>query len=273
MANEAAASEAGCGTEFVLEELLGRHVLLVTLNRPAKLNAVNTEMAIAIRQIVERSEADPEIRAVLLASSGARAFCAGADIATINVETVSEDVKTQAAKGGFAGFVNVPRLKPWIAIVEGLAFGGGCEVCLACDMIVASENASFALPEVKRSFVAGAGGVHRLHQVLPRNIALELIATGNPIDATRAHGWGMVNRLTPPGQALAEARALAEEIAAAAPIAVQYSLAAARATLNTTEEESALIVAHSAAHVRSTEDYREGIRAFLEKRPAVWASR
>ena len=259
-------------SDLVLHQRLGDHVVLVTLNRPAKLNAINQEMTAAIHRIVNVTEAEPQVRVVLLAAAGSRAFCAGADLTQVDPATVAATVAAMDPKGGgYFGFVDAVRNKPWIAVVEGLAYGGGFEICLACDGIVASQNASFALPEVKRSFVAGAGGVRRIHQRLPRNVAFELIMTGEPIDATRAYALGMVNRLTLPGEALAAATQLAGVIAGNAPIAVQQSLAAARDTLVANEEDGRAIVAAASSRVRQTADYREGLSAFLERRPPQWS--
>lgn len=246
---------------------IGDHVALVTLNRPQKRNAINAAVTEALERIVRATEADREIRAVILTSCDDRVFCAGADLATV---ASGGGKAIETADGGFAGLVYAKRLKPWIAAVEGMALAGGCEICLACDMIVASENARFALPEVKRGLVAGGGGVHRLPAVLPRNVALEMIATGEPLDAARAYACGLVNRLTKPGETLAAARALADAIAANAPVAVQQSLVAARRAGGLSEAEARVIVAEAVAKACQSEDYREGPRAFLEKRAPVW---
>ena len=255
---------------LVLEASLGPHIALVTLNRPQKRNAINGEVAAAIEAIVRRTEADPQVRAVILQSSDSRVFCAGADLSEVGGKGAS---RMMTADGGFAGFTDAVRLKPWIAAVEGMAVAGGCEICLACDMIVASEAARFGLPEVKRSLIAGAGGLNRLSRILPRNLALEMIATGDPIDAQRAFAYGMVNRLTAPGGALAAAQVLAEAIAANAPVAVQQALAVARVAWRLADAEAGVLVAKAMATVRLSEDYAEGPRAFLEKRPARWTGR
>ena len=173
-------------------ELLGRHIALVTLDRPEKRNAISPEVASALEAIVRRIEDDPDIRVAILTSSEPRVFCAGADLGAV---ASGKGAGMETPGGGFAGFVYAQRIKPWIAAVEGMALAGGCEICLSCDMIVASQCASFGLPEVKRGLMAGAGGVHRLANILPRNIAAELLATGEPIDGARAHALGLVNRL------------------------------------------------------------------------------
>ena len=255
--------------EPVLFEADG-HVALVTLNRPEKRNAVNPALSAALEAIVRRIEADPDIRVAILSSSHARVFCAGADLAAVSA---GKALGIETAAGGFAGFVYAQRATPWIAAVEGLALGGGCEIALACDMIVASDAAAFGLPEVKRGLLAGAGGVYRIGAVLPRNVANELIATGEPLEAARAYHFGLVNRLVPSGGAVAEAKALAASIAANAPLSVQYSLQAARAAAGLPDGAGRPIAAERFAALRSTADYKEGPRAFVEKRPPVWTGR
>lgn len=254
----------------VLFAMAAPHVAVVTLNRPEKRNAVNAALAVALEAIVLRTEADPDIRAVVLKSSFDAVFCAGADLAAA---AAGQGKGIETAAGGFAGFTYAQRSKPWIAAVEGKALAGGCEIVLACEMIVASQAASFGLPEVQRGMMAGAGGAHRLGTLLPRNIANELLATGDALDAEKAHLWGLVNRLTPPGEAVAAAVALATRIAANAPIAVQFSLAAARASVALPDATGRTIAAERFAALKQTEDFKEGPRAFLEKRAPAWNGR
>lgn len=254
----------------VLAERVAAHVMLVTLNRPQAMNAVNPELAQALGAIVAESEADGDVRAVVLTGAGGRAFCAGADLKAIAAGR-SEALWTAA--GGFAGFVQVARRKPWIAAVDGAALAGGSEIALACDMIVAGEGARFGLPEVTRGLVAGAGGLLRLPRAVPRGVALEMIATGAPIDAVRAAALGLVCRLVPAGQAVAAAVALAEVIAGNAPLAVQESLVLARMALDQTEAEAREATQAARRRIQATEDYKEGPRAFIEKRAPVWKGR
>ncbi|SEO48794.1 enoyl-CoA hydratase-related protein [Trujillonella endophytica] len=258
-------------SEPVRFEVLGEHVALVTLDRPEKRNAVNGAVARLLEDAVRRADADPDVRAVLLVSSHPRVFCAGADLSQIGAGNTEGPMET--VEGGFAGFVRAPRRTPWIAVVEGAALAGGFEIALACDLLVASTAATFALPEVTRGLLATAGGVHRLPRVLPRNVALEMIATGAPLDAARAHAFGLVNRLTEPGAALAAAAELARGIAGNAPVAVQEALSAAKAAAGLPDAEGQALVEAAMARLRGTEDYAEGPRAFLEKRAPRWTGR
>ena len=253
-------------SDVVLFEIVDDHIAVITLNRPRVRNAVNGAVARALEAAVTKVEGTREIRAAILTSSLDTVFCAGADLAAIangQMDFVTE-------RGGFAGFVNAQRKKPWIAAVEGAALAGGCEIVLACDMIVASENARFGLPEVKRGLYAGAAGVYRLPRRLPRNVALEVIATGDPLDAGRAYALGLVNRLTPAGGVRAAAIELAKAIIVNAPVSVEESLRIARLALDYDEAELEARSAEARDIVNSTRDSREGPRAFVEKRPAVW---
>jgi len=263
-------SEEATMPEPVLFEMLSPYIARVTLNRPEKRNAINPAIASALEAIVRRVEDTPDIRVVLLDASEPRVFCAGADLAAIAAGQ-ARDLETPT--GGFAGFVFATRMTPWIAVVEGVAVAGGCEICLACDMIVASESARFGLPEVKRGLMAGAGGVHRIATALPRNIANEILATGDTFDAALAHRFGLVNRLVPAGEALSAARQLAEAIAVNAPLAVQHTLAAARESQGQPDGAGRAFASSRVAVLRRTEDFKEGPRAFVEKREPVWTGR
>jgi enoyl-CoA hydratase/carnithine racemase len=259
----------GVGRE-VLYEVVDGHIAVITLNRPEVRNAVNPELAAAIGWLIKLVEADDDIRVAILTSSNDRVFCAGADLTAISA---GRGAGIATADGGFAGFVDAPKDKPWIAAVKGYALAGGGELCLACDMIVASEDAKFGLPEVKRGLFAGAGGVHRLPRALPRNIALELVATGDPLDAQRAYALGLVNRVVPTDEVLAAALDLARAIAVNAPLSVRESLKVARQASEIPDAQMRKLSGEAAMRVMSTADAREGPLAFLEKRAPRWTGR
>lgn len=254
----------------VLFERVSEHIALVTLNRPEARNAVNGEVARGLEAIVRQTEADDTIWAVVLTGAGGQAFSAGADLKEISS---GNGASLATADGGFAGFVFQKRSKLWIAAVDGFALAGGCEIALTCDMIVASERSQFGLPEVKRGLSAAAGGLFRLPRVLPRAVALEMIATGDPITAQRAHHFGMVNHVVPAGQAKDAALKIAATVCANAPISVRESLGVARQAFD--HDETALFRISREAQTRlyATEDFKEGPRAFVEKRPPRWTGR
>jgi enoyl-CoA hydratase len=176
-------------------------------------------------------------------------------------------------EGGFAGFIHVKRRKPWIAAVRGLAVGGGCELCLACDMIVASEDATFGLPETQRGLLATAGGTTQLPRAIPRNIAIEMIITGETIGAARAYELGLVNRVVPAAELLTTAQAIADRIARNAPLAVQEALHLVRMSEWHCDDEVRAQVQNALTRLARTEDFKEGPRAFVEKRPPIWSGR
>lgn len=246
------------------------HVALVTINRPEARNAINVAVKDGIARALEDSESNDDIWCVVLTGAGGKAFCAGADLKEV---AAGRALSLRTEQGGFAGFTHYPRQKPWIAAVEGFALGGGCEIALACDLIVATEQTVFGLPETRRALIAGAGGAYRLPRALPRHIALELIATGAELPAQRAHHFGMVNRLTEAGKALEGALQLAAAVSVCAPVAVRESLKVARATYDLNEAALRELTMESLKRNWQTEDYKEGPRAFLEKRPSKWVGR
>lgn len=251
----------------LLTERIGKHVLKVTINRPEKRNAVNGAVASGIDEAVKLSESTSDIRVVVIASTGDKSFCAGADLS----EVVAGRAGELATKdGGFAGLIEAKRLKPWIAAVDAPALGGGAEICLACEMVVASSRAVFGLPEVKRGVAAGAGGMVRLPRQIPEAVAFEMLATGDSISAERAYALGMINKVVAEGQAVDAALAMATSIAENAPISVQQSLKVAKRAFDLDEAELFDEMYASIAIVKKTADFKEGPRAFLEKRKPVW---
>jgi enoyl-CoA hydratase len=244
-------------------------VALITINRPEARNAINGAVAAGLQEAVERLEADPELWVGVIAGHGP-AFSAGADLKEI---AAGRAASLATERGGFAGITRLPRSKPLIAAVDGPALAGGCEIVLTCDLVVASTAATFGIPEVKRSLIAGAGGLFRLARTLPRNVALELAITGDPISAERAYTLGLVNELCEPGTAVDAALALASRVAVNAPVAVQLSRAIVLDGTLASDEEAWRMTDAATRQVMETEDFTEGPRAFIEKREPVWAGR
>jgi enoyl-CoA hydratase len=242
---------------------------VVTINRPEARNAVNGDVANGIEEAIDRIEADDSTWVGIL-TGVPPVFCAGADLKEINSGNAGG---LATAKGGFAGIVQRERTKPIIAAVDGPALAGGTEIVLSCDLVVASTTATFGIPEVKRSLVAGAGGLFRLGRKIPLNIAMELTLTGDPIDATRAHQFGLVNRLVESGEALTAAIALAEQICANAPVAVRESRKIVLEATNAPDDVGWKMSAHGMGVAMQSEDFSEGLTAFIEKRPPVWKGR
>jgi enoyl-CoA hydratase len=246
------------------------HVAVLTINRPEARNAVNGDVASGLEAAVDRVEEADDVWVAVLTGAGTT-FSAGADLKAI---AAGQAASLQTQRGGFAGFVRRDRTKPFIAAVDGPALAGGCEIVLACDLVVASTNARFGLPEVKRSLAAAAGGLFRLPQVLPPRVAMELVLTGEPIEADRAHQLGMVNRLVDPGKAVDAAVELAEVICANAPLAVRESRKVVLASLAFADEDTLWTMSGRAmATLMQTEDFAEGPRAFIEKRAPEWKGR
>jgi enoyl-CoA hydratase len=247
---------------------------LITLNRPDARNAINGDVARGVEAAIDQLEADDSVWVgILTANTEGQerpVFCAGADLKAINSGQAA-DLNTK--RGGFAGFVYRERRKPIIVAVDGLATAGGCEIVLAADLVIATTRSSFGLAEVKRNLIAGAGGLFRLPRAIGQAAAMEAILTGEPIPAERAYHLGLISRLVEPGQALDEARRLATQISASAPLAVyasrQVVLAAAY------EDDSTLksLTNKLFAEVMSSEDTKEGLTAFIEKRPPNWSGR
>ena len=245
-------------------ETKGR-IALITLNRPEARNAVNHEVAAGIEEAIDQFEEDNDLWTGILCGNGP-VFSAGADLKAISAGELNLATK----RGGFGGIVARERTKPLIAAVDGPALAGGTELALACDLIVASTVARFGLPEVKRSLIASAGGLVRLPRVLPKNIAMQMALTGEPISAEQAHLYGMVNVLTKEGEALDKAILLAEQINKNAPLAVRATRRSLIESLVLSDYDGMKFAIEETAALTSTEDYKEGPLAFIEKRDPIW---
>jgi enoyl-CoA hydratase len=250
----------------VLSERRGR-VQLITINRPDQRNAVNVAVAAGIAAALDQLDQDPTLSVGVITGAG-KGFCAGMDLKAFVAGERPYD-----GDRGFAGIVQRPPAKPLIAAVEGFALAGGLEIALACDLIVASRGARLGVPEVKRSLVAAGGALQRLPRSLPRNLAMELALTGDPIDAERGHELGLVNCLSEPGEALASALELAETIAANGPLALAATKRILVESADWPDGEFFERQAEIVAPVMSSEDAREGATAFAEKRAPVWKGR
>ncbi len=247
----------------VLTEAHGR-VLVIRLDRDEKRNAMDHAMTLGLDAAMNRLEDEDQWWCGVLTGNG-RAFSAGSDLA--------DHARNSTERGGPYGVVRRERRKPLIAAVDGLAYGGGFEMVLACDLVVASRRARFALPEVKRGLLALYGGVFRGARALPLNLAREMALTGDPIDAERAHALGLVNRLCDDGAALELALEMAERICANSPVAVRESLHVINHSIETSDALAWKLSTEAAARVRASADSREGVDAFLGKRPPRWTGR
>lgn len=246
------------------------NVAILTIDRPEARNAVNGEVARGMEEAIDQLEADESIWIGVLTGNGP-VFSAGADLKAISAGQAAD---LQTERGGFGGIVIRERTKPIIAAVDGPALAGGTEMVLACDLVVASTEARFGIPEVKRSLVAAAGGLFRLPRKLPFNVAMELALTGDPISAERAHHFGLVNRLVEPGKALEAALELAEAICVNAPLAVRESRRLVLESITVTDDAEGVRQSGAALMgLASTEDFAEGPLAFIEKRDPVWKGR
>ncbi len=239
-------------------------VLVVTINRPHARNAINTLTAQAIGAAMDRLDDDPSLVTGVITGAGGT-FCAGMDL-----KAFLAGERPSIPGRGFAGIVEQPPAKPVIAAVEGYALAGGFEIALACDLIVAADNASFGLPEVKRGLVAAGGGLMRLPRRVPPGLAMEWALTGDLVEAPRAHAVGLVNRLTAPGSALEIALRLARTIAANGPLAVRATKRILVEAPEWPQERMFDLQREISEPVRASEDAREGASAFTEKRAPQW---
>ncbi len=239
-------------------------IAVITINRPEARNAVNGEVARGIAAAIDEFDADKAVSVLVLTGAGGT-FCAGMDLKGF----LAGDAPV-AADRGFGGMVQRPPAKPVVAAVEGYALAGGFELALACDLVVASEQAKFGLPEVRRGLVAGAGGLLRLPRQIPYHVAMEIALTGEHYTAARLHQAGLVNEIVPAGEALAAARDLAGRIAQGGPLALA---ATKKIIVESADWDSASAFARQGeiiGPVFTSADAREGAMAFAEKRAPNW---
>ena len=246
-------------------------VAIITLNRPEARNAVNGDVASGLEAAIDKLEADSNVWIGVLAANTAGqerpVFCAGADLKAINS---GQAAGLNTERGGFGGFVYRDRKKPVIAAVDGLATAGGCELVLACDMLVASTRSAFGLAEATRNLIAGAGWLFRLPRAIGRAAAMEAILTGEPFSAQRAYELGMVNKLVEPNASLDAAIDLALRVGKAAPLAVWASRKIVLASETESDQNLIDMTNKEFAAVLASEDTKEGLTAFIEKRPPNW---
>ena len=249
----------GNGESAVLTERRGR-VLVITLNRPEAMNAINGALSEGLWSAVQELDSDSGLTAGVVTGAG-KGFCSGMDLKAFSR---GEDI------GPMLEFVRNGAAKPLVGAIEGFALAGGLELALSCDLLVAARGAKLGIPEVGVGLFAAGAGLFRLPGRVGYGTAMEMAITGDPITAEQAADYGLVSRLTEPGDALGEALALAERIARNAPLAVAASKQVVRATQGATEEELWKIQRPHMATVWKSNDAKEGPRAFAEKRPPEW---
>ncbi len=247
-------------------------IAYVTINRPEKLNALNRTVMEELRACFESIENDAEARAVILTGAGEKAFVAGADISELAALTPAQG--KEMCLFGQRILDSIENLgKPAIAAVNGYAFGGGCELAMACTLRIASENARFGQPEVKLGLIPGYAGTQRLARLVGKGRALEIILSGEAITAQEAYRIGLVNQVVPAKDLIPAAEALARKIMANGPLAVKLALEAVNHGMEMTQKEGEFLEATLFGLCCTTADMKEGTRAFLEKRPAKFVGK
>jgi len=245
------------------------HLAVVTVNRPKVLNALNMATMEELRTAFHEIKNDVGVRVVILTGAGEKAFIAGADIGELaQHDAVSAKQYTHRGQSVLNLIENLG--KPVIACINGFALGGGCEIAMACTMRLASETARLGQPEVKLGIIPGYGGTQRLPRLVGKGIAMQLVLTGEMISGQEAHHIGLVNEVVPAASLIARAEAIAQKIIANPPLAVQYAMEAVNKGMEMTLGEGLYLEATLFGVACATEDKKEGTRAFLEKRPAVF---
>ena len=244
-------------------------VAIVTLNRPKVLNALNSQTLTELASAMQSCKDDAAVRAIVITGAGDKSFVAGADINELSV--LSPVAGKEHARRGQQIFDAIEQLgKPVIAAINGFALGGGCELAMACTLRIASDTARFGQPEVNLGLIPGYAGSQRLPRLVGKGVALEILLTGDMINAQRAYEIGLVNRVVPAAELMSEAKKLAHTLAAKAPIAVRYILDAVHQGLETPLAQGEYLETSLFGTIASSDDMREGTRAFLEKRKAAW---
>ena len=245
----------------------------ITLNRPQVMNALNDQLRRELGEALQEARYDTDVAVVILTGAGDRAFSAGLDLREFSEKQASGAMAARQYDRAFSTLPVAGFNKPVIAAINGLAYGGGNELAMQCDIIVAAENATFAQMEVKRGLIPGAGGTQRLPRLIGKVRAMEIILTGAPIDAQEAYRIGLVNRVVPAAGLIAEAERIAELIAANAPVAVRISKEAVLRGLDVTLDQGLRLENDLSNISGATEDAKEGPRAFAEKRAPQWKGR
>jgi enoyl-CoA hydratase len=247
-------------------------ISLITVNRPQSLNALNRLVLEELSHALHEVRRSPQVRALIVTGAGDRAFVAGADIKAMSEMSTVEGL--EFCQLGYRVMRTVEELPvPVVAAVNGFALGGGLELAMSCDLIVASEQARFGQPEINLGMIPGFGGTQRLPHRIGRTRAAELILSGELIDAHKALEWGLVNRVCPPGDLMRTARALAEQLLSKPPVAVRQAKAALRAAATMNQDAGTRFEQEAAGVAFSTADRVEGTKAFLEKRKPQWQGR
>ena len=244
-------------------------VAIITLNRPKLLNALNSQTLTELASAMAAFKDDAGVRAIVVTGAGEKSFVAGADINELAVLSPVEG--KEHARRGQTIFDTIEQLgKPVIAAINGFALGGGCELAMACTLRLAADTARFGQPEINLGLIPGYAGSQRLPRLVGRGVALEMLLTGDMINAQRAYEIGLVNRVVPAAELLAEARKLAHTLASKAPIAVRYILDAVHQGLDSPFAQGEYLETSLFGTIASSADMREGTKAFLEKRKAAW---